>query len=302
MNEGHSQEKYTTGVRLASSQDRSWSGLVAELWSHKPGDLGATQPRDTEVVLLVDGAARVRRRGDGVLQEHDATQGTLWLCPAGIAEDMIHLSGSVSESLHLFLPASPLSVGTLTELGLDPSITNLRYDGGFRNPLIEQIGLAIRQVMLIPGAGDRLFVESLTAALCVQLYRDHSNVPADRLSFKTQRALTKARLDRVCEYVEASLGFELGLDALARVACLSPYHFARAFKAATGLPPHRFVVMRRIERAKGMLEQQDASLAHIAAACGFSSQSHLTRCFRQVTGHTPASYRQARSRGSRILY
>lgn len=290
--QGHAKDKYITGRQLASSFGRDWRGILVERWQHAPGILGPVKPRDTEVAILINGALRVTRRGDDKVQQHDAIPGTIWLCPAGIGEDMIHLSDHVGESLHLFLPASPLSTGALDEFDIDPATVQLRYDGGFHDPFIEQIALAIRHEMQTTDPGDRLMVESLTAALALQLFRHHSSLPQQRLTPRvTGGALAAHRLRRVRDYVEANLDLRLGLEALAKEACLSPYHFARAFKAAVGLPPHQFVTLRRVERAKVMLRDARLSLAEIALSCGFSSQAHFTRCFRQVVGATPGVYR-----------
>ena len=105
----HRRAKYTTGVRLGTSEGLGWEGLLAELWQHSEGDLGEVDVRDTEVIVQLGGHLRVRRRGDGRLQHRDAFPGSVWLCPAGVREDMIRLYGEVKESLHLFFPPSPLS-------------------------------------------------------------------------------------------------------------------------------------------------------------------------------------------------
>ena len=78
---------------------------------------------------------------------------------------------------------------------------------------------------------------------------------------------------------------------MAAVARLSPYHFARQFKAATGLPPHQYVIARRVERAKQLLQGGDLSLADVAAHAGFSDQSQFSRHFKQVVGVTPGRFR-----------
>jgi len=71
-------------------------------------------------------------------------------------------------------------------------------------------------------------------------------------------------------------------------------HFARAFKAATGTPPHRYLTDRRIGRAETMIAEGRLSLAEIADVCGFSSQAHFTRWFKRIMGVTPGIYRMHR--------
>ena len=79
------------------------------------------------------------------------------------------------------------------------------------------------------------------------------------------------------EFIEDHLGDELTVARLADEACLSPFHFARAFRSATGTAPHRYLTERRLERARTLLAEDALSIAEIAARCGFSSQSYFTR-------------------------
>jgi AraC-like DNA-binding protein len=95
------------------------------------------------------------------------------------------------------------------------------------------------------------------------------------------------------DYVEAHLGDDLSLTMLAGIACLSPYHFSRSFKQAAGVGPQRYVIQRRVERAKYLLRQTHQPLALIAQETGFGDQSHLTQMFRREIGVTPGRFRAA---------
>jgi len=96
----------------------------------------------------------------------------------------------------------------------------------------------------------------------------------------------------VVEYVEEHLDAGPTLDEMAAVARLSPCHFARLFKTATGLPPHQYVILRRVERAKELFRQSRAlALAELAALAGFSDQSQFTRHFKRLVGVTPGQFR-----------
>jgi AraC family transcriptional regulator len=99
-------------------------------------------------------------------------------------------------------------------------------------------------------------------------------------------------LRRVLAYLEEHLAEDITVTDLANVACLSVFHFTRAFAATMGVPPHRYVSRRRLESAKAMIARGRASLSEIALDCRFSSQSSFTRAFRRATGLTPAEYRQ----------
>jgi AraC family transcriptional regulator len=289
---GHGKEKYTTGRRLASSQGRGWQGMLAESWRHAAGDLGEVKPRETEIIVMFHGRLRVRRRGDGRLQYHEATPGTVWLCPAGIGEDMIHLYDDIEDSLHMYVPASPLSSAAFEELGLDPDKVRLRYEGGFHDPLIEQIGRAVRAELRHPGPFGDLLIDTLASALSVHLLRNYSTVSPSSAPLPAARGgLDRRRLGRVIDFIEDNLGRELSLEELARVACLSPFHFVRAFKSAVGRTPHRYLVDRRVARARGLLHAGDLPLSQVGDLCGFASQAHFTSAFKRVVGTTPGAYR-----------
>ena len=103
--------------------------------------------------------------------------------------------------------------------------------------------------------------------------------------------LTPRALRRVRDYVDAHLGEDLKLERLAQTAGLSLYHFARAFKTSVGVPPHQFVLQRRLSLARDLLTSTDRPIADIAIAAGFSDQSHLARHFRQSFAVSPIAFR-----------
>ena len=105
-------------------------------------------------------------------------------------------------------------------------------------------------------------------------------------------ALPRAKLRAVVEYVEGRLDAGPTLEQMAAAARLSPYHFARQFKAATGLPPYQYVLLRRVERARQLLQGGTGlSLAEVAARAGFSDQSQFTLHFKRLVGVTPGQFR-----------
>lgn len=110
--------------------------------------------------------------------------------------------------------------------------------------------------------------------------------------------LSPAALKRVHLFVEANLERPLHLRDLAARAGLSVYHFARAFRTTSGVTPRAFIEARRVERAKHLIEGSTRSLADIAVAVGFGSQSRLTVAFRRQTGSTPARFRTATPRAA----
>jgi AraC family transcriptional regulator len=104
--------------------------------------------------------------------------------------------------------------------------------------------------------------------------------------------LSEWQLRRVTDFMAEHAAEDLALDEIAALVNLSAKHFARAFRQSTGIPPHRWLIERRIDRAKVLLMQADHSLAEISLACGFADQSHFTAAFRRGTGVTPGAYRR----------
>ena len=98
----------------------------------------------------------------------------------------------------------------------------------------------------------------------------------------------------VVERIEEHLDGGPSLVQLAAVVRLNPYHFARQFKAATGLPPHQYVILRRVERARQLLQTgSDFSLAEVAAHAGFSDQSQFSHHFKRLVGVTAGQFRMS---------
>jgi chromate reductase len=120
-----------------------------------------------------------------------------------------------------------------------------------------------------------------------------SNENSNRDMPKQISPLPQAILQRVKRYIEEHLQDNLSLEELARETRYSRGHLLKMFRAATGKTPHQYLTERRIERAKGMLQEaEEISLTNIAAWCGFSSQSHMTRVFREQVGVTPSVFRR----------
>ena len=111
---------------------------------------------------------------------------------------------------------------------------------------------------------------------------------------RSSRAATlpQQHLFRVQELIESRLEADLTLQELASEVGYSRSHFLRMFHATTGKTPHRYVLNRRIERARRLLGETDTSISRVAYQCGFSSQAHLTSAFRKVLGLTPGEYRR----------
>jgi len=108
--------------------------------------------------------------------------------------------------------------------------------------------------------------------------------------------LSPAMRKRICDYIEAHSSEKISLGDLASMAGLSPNHFARAFQQSVGIPPHQYLLRRRLEHVEQMLRDTQLPLAQIAQSVGFSDQAHLARHFRRLTGMPPSLARGAAAR------
>lgn len=135
-----------------------------------------------------------------------------------------------------------------------------------------------------------LFLESAAAVFVSRLA--HLLGGNDKPPFNSVRALDDPKLSRVIDYFHSNLHRNVTLSELSELVNLTPGHFCAAFKQATGQRPHQFQIERRVEQAKALLRDSERSIADIALAVGFSSQSHLHIHFNRITGLTPARYRR----------
>ena len=136
----------------------------------------------------------------------------------------------------------------------------------------------------------QLFLDSVERALVVALVNGYA---VRRLSPRTYRGgLTPTRLRRVTELVHAKIEDNVSLEDLAHSVQLSTAYFSQMFRKTTGQTPHQFVLQQKVEAAKDMLRRAEARVLDVAVACGFKTQQHFARVFRQICGASPTEYRQ----------
>ena len=194
------------------------------------------------------------------------------------------------DELHVFLDQGLVTRVAEAEFGLDPARLTVHPLDGLDLPQLRAVLRAVELELTTGGAGGRLAAESLANLLAIYLIR-HIQSPRQPMR-ASDGTLPRGRLRAVVEYIEEHLDGGPTLEQLAAVTRLSPYHFARQFKAATGLPPHQYVIRRRVERARQLLQTgTDLPLAQLAAPAGFSDQSQFSRHFKRLFGVTPRQFR-----------
>jgi AraC family transcriptional regulator len=198
-------------------------------------------------------------------------------------------SGGHKDELHVFLEPGLVGQVATEEFGLDPARLTVPPIGGLDLPHFRAVMWAVDAELTGGGAGGRLASESLANVLAVHLLR-HVLAPR-RPQRGPDGTLPRGRLRAVLEYIDEHPDAGPTLEQVAAVARLSPYHFARQFKKATGLPPHQYVILRRVERAKKLLQGGALSLAEVALHAGFSDQSQFSHHFKRMVGVTPGQFR-----------
>jgi AraC family transcriptional regulator len=133
------------------------------------------------------------------------------------------------------------------------------------------------------------YAEALIEVLGFDLFR---SVAARPLQSPATGALSPQQVRLVTEYIDAHLSERPSISDLAALVHLTRYHFIRSFKQAAGMPPHQFMIARRVERAKEMLANQEQSIASVAERAGFGTSLQLARAFRRVVGTTPSEFRR----------
>jgi AraC-like DNA-binding protein len=189
-----------------------------------------------------------------------------------------------------------ISVPTLDLLAADQGLRRLgslrTTTSGLQDPVMQGLALAMLAMLREPDAAPALFVDSIALAFHTHIVRAYGDFREGRSADGT--ALAPWQLRRALAFIEAHLAGNPSIADLAQECGLSVSHLGRAFRRAVGLPPHRWLMKRRLERAKELLRQGDNQLAQIALACGFVDQSHLTRCFVRHEGCGPAKWRRLR--------
>ncbi|WP_312932851.1 AraC family transcriptional regulator [Pseudomonas sp.] len=230
--------------------------------------------------VIESGAQRFSHRGS----EHLAPVGSMVL----INPNELHTGATATEAgwrYRGFYPDSAGVTGVLEELELAQGMP-LFKDSVVHDP---SLAGAMRRVhRLCESGASALQQQTAWREAVLMLVQRHGNGATPAAPGREPLAVTRAR-----ELLDSHLADPPSLEALAAAVNLSPFHFARVFRHATGLPPHAWLKQRRLTRARDLLRQGLPAL-EVACTLGFADQSHLTRQFKQAYGVTPGVYRQAR--------
>jgi AraC family transcriptional regulator len=269
---------------LLTSDGCPWTGIIVEEHHLPPTEFPERTP-ERHLIALHFRPATIEWSLGGHPQTKRMTRGSIDIIPQGTP-----LGGySKDETEFLMLSLDPALVErTAKESGAVKHV-ELNRNLGIRDEQIEHISLALKAELEAGCPSGRLYGESLAIALAAHLLSEYvAQVPdTDRHS----AGLPGYKLRRVIDYINENLTEELTLTEIANVVQMNPHYFSRAFRDSTGIPPHRYVMNSRVERAKNLLTDEELPLVEIRLSVGFQNQSHFTTLFRKLTGVTPKAYR-----------
>ena len=260
--------------------------LAAALWTNHHDARDYQGPgQHTLSCYLAGGTGTFRREKPGSKGAPDK----LCILPAGHESSWV-INGEICLA-HLYVSPERFAASAVTLLDREPRELQLRESTFLDDP---QLAGQFRQLVQLDWTepGERLLGSSLAHEMINHVLLTQVGL---RQGLKVKGGLAPHLRRRLAEYIEQHLDQPLSLGELAQLAALSEYHFVRMFRTSFGLPPHRYVLQRRLLRTRQLLQHSRLPLGEIALACGFASASHFSNRFRAAFGAAPGLLRAARA-------
>jgi AraC family transcriptional regulator len=268
-------------------------------------ELAVTETRDDNPVLGLSGSLTAEDAFLVSLKLHDYPDCELWergrcIMKADVRagttylydlkRDPRYIIDKPFHSLFFYLPRSALD-GIVEQSGA-PRIGELdcRIGVGHDDEVVRHIGASLLQGLRRPDEPNQLFVDHMMLAFSAHIAQSYGGL--QRVTQPSRGGLAPWQVKRACEKLDSDLGGRFSLQQIAAEFDLSVSHFSRAFRISTGLPPHQWLLRRRLEAAKQLMTVRDLPLAEIALSAGFANQSHFTRVFSAAVGVSPGVWRR----------
>ena len=274
---------------LAPFPHHSWIGY----WEHVPDDEPLVVIHRRQVahclMYLPTGRILIRSLHHGHETRHDVSAGAVMYSPAdGARQSLVGAHNAGHDYFTLLIPPRAAGVLAASE-DLVWSVDDLRCFVSRDDTVLQS---CMRRLAVSPSPAREAEERKDEAArrLLLRLQElSNGGVPAWHLDASV---FERAPLQQFVEYIDTHLRLAPTLPTMALLAALSPSHFAKKFRQSTGLSLQRFINRRRVLASIPQLQANTLSLAHVALSLGFSSQSHFTRLFSDLTGMTPAKFRK----------
>ena len=253
-----------------------FGSLTVRMASDPPGVIDSPARSFPAILIHVGQSVQIACRRGGQNHRGLAVHGDIDVIPAG-----------TPSRWELMQKDKALVIGVRSDMLRGVEIVN-RFQT--RDVQIEHIGWAVRAAMEADQPASRLYTDSLATALAVRLVERHSSIAQVR---EERVTLSGRKLRLVLSYIEDDLARDLSLDELAAIAGIGVSQFKKAFRESMGLPVHRYVIQRRVERATTLLLENKLTIGQIAIDTGFAHQSHLARHIRRALRVSPRELRES---------
>jgi AraC family transcriptional regulator len=274
---------------ILTSLDTGWHGISFGYMCQPAYEVPeVSTPRWHSIGIFTHGdrIIHAQRKLDGRLQRDAVAGGDIIIAPVNVPQ------GAVwdAEGDFIILGIEPDVFARAINESADAKDVELLPHFATPDPLIYQIGLALKSVLENNPQNSRLYAETMVNALSVHLMQHYSTRKPILQEYKY--GLPKYKFRQVIDYINAHLDQDLSLTELAALVQMSPHYFSHLFKQSIGMSPHQYVIRCRVESAKNLLVQGNVSIAEVAYKVGFANQSHLNRHFKRLLGVTPKTILQ----------
>ncbi|MBE9102981.1 helix-turn-helix domain-containing protein [filamentous cyanobacterium LEGE 07170] len=273
---------------LLSSFAAQWDGLLVAYDHYLPGIYPevASEQHGIAIFLDIPKPIRVERTIGSVRHQERVIQGDVVVIPAGAW----HRVNAEAAGGILILGLDPKEFAQVIDETIERDGIELAPHFATADPLIHQMGIALKHALKASGKASHFYAETIVAALTAHLLQHYCTNAAVMPTYAG--GLPQLKLQAVINYIHDHLSDDLRLKELASIAQVSTHHFSQLFKQSTGMPPYRYVIHHRIERSKELLCRADLAIADVAKIVGFVDQSHFHRHFKRLVGVTPKQFIQ----------
>ena len=259
-------------------------GMAAALWTNHHDARDYEAPTHHTLSCYISGGTGTFRRGQPSAK---GAPGKLCVLPAEQRSAWV-INGAIRLA-HVYVSQEQFALGCIRLLDKEPRTLQLR-----EFTFVDDAQQTQRFHQLITLNWNEPGERMLTSSLANELL-DHALLSQVglRAGLQLKGGLAAYQRRQLVETIEHQLAEPLSIGQLAAQCALSPYHFARMFRESFGVPPHQYLLARRLNRARHLLRNSSLALGDIALACGFASASHFTNRFKQALGAAPGEYRAA---------
>ncbi|MBD2516490.1 helix-turn-helix transcriptional regulator [Nostoc sp. FACHB-973] len=274
---------------ILTSLQAGWHGISLAYMCQPASAFPEVSTPQWHSLLIFTHGARVihaERKMDGRRHRDAVLGGDILITPVNVG----HQAAWDAEGDFILLAIQPEIFARAVDETADTEQIELIPRFATPDPLVYQIGLALKGILESNPLGSRLYAETMANALSVHLMEHYSTRKPILKAYKN--GLSRRQLQQVIDYIQEHLDQNLGLTELAALIPMSPHYFSQLFKQSTGMTLHKYVIHCRVQRAYELLLKREMPISEIAHLVGFASQSHLNFHCKRLMGVTPKAIQQ----------